>query len=351
MNLDDPQPLHPGHPFNLPALREFLQKNAPGIAPVQKVTQFTGGYSNLTYCLHTTDRDYVLRRPPPGANIRSGHDMAREFRVLSLLQGHYAQVPEPVLFSEDASILGAPFYLMERVPGIILRPSNILALQPSPELLRTTATSLVDNLVAIHALPIEFTGLIQLGRPENYVERQVEGWIKRYRQAETEAIGAMNAVADWIVGHPPVSHEPTLLHNDYKFDNVLLDPDNLSQIRGVLDWEMATVGDPLMDVGAMLAYWMEDRDGPSARLYNVTWLPGMLTRQEVADRYARQSGRYLSGIMFYYVFGLFKNAVITQQIYNRWKQGHSQDPRFGKLLPLITELAEKAEQAIFTGRL
>ena len=351
MNQDDPQPLLPGAHFDLPALRAFLQKNAPGMGAIRQVTQFTGGYSNLTYCLHTEERDYVLRRPPPGANIRSGHDMAREFRVLSLLQGHYAPAPRPMLYCEDASVLGAPFYLMERLPGIILRPSNVLAMDLSPELLRNIAGGVVDNLVALHALDIEATGLVQLGHPEGYVERQVEGWIKRYRLAETDVLPAMNALAEWIATHPPVSQEPTLLHNDYKFDNVLLDPDDLTRVQGVLDWEMATVGDPLMDVGAMLAYWMEAGDGDTARHYNVTWLPGQPTRQEVADRYARQSGRYLSGIMFYYVFGLFKNAVIAQQIYARWKQGHSQDPRFGRLLPLVTELAEKAERAVVTGRL
>ena len=351
MYLDQPQPVASGEALPVPALQAFLQKNAPGIGDITGVTQFTGGFSNLTYCLHTAERDYVLRRPPPGTTIRSAHDMAREFRVLNLLKGHYAPAPVPVLYCPDASLIGAPFYLMERIPGTILRPSNTPQMNLAPELLRHIANSLVDNLVALHALPIEETGLARLGRPEGYVERQVEGWAKRYRQAETETIGAMDRVAAWIAGHLPVSPEPTLLHNDYKFDNVLLDPNDLTRIRGVLDWEMATVGDPLMDVGAMLAYWMEAGDGDMARRYNVTWLPGQPTRQEVADRYARQSGRYLSGIMFYYVFGLFKNAVIAQQIYARWKQGHSQDARYGRLLPLVIELAEKAERAINSGRL
>ncbi|MEO6758218.1 MAG: phosphotransferase family protein [Saprospiraceae bacterium] len=351
MNLDDSRPLPPGAAFDLPALWNYLKKNAPGIGEILQVRQFTGGYSNLSYSLQTIDRDYVLRRPPPGAAIRSGHDMAREFRVLDLLQGNFARAPKPVLYCADASVLGSPFYLMEHVPGLILRPSNILSLNFAPAQLRIISTSLVDNLVELHALDIESTGLIQLGRPDGYVERQIEGWIARYGQAETDKIGAMNALANWIVAHPPVSQEPTLLHNDYKFDNVVLDSEDPAQVRGILDWEMATVGDPLMDVGAMLAYWMEAGDGDTARQYNVTWLPGQLSRQEVADHYARKSGRYLSGILFYYVFGLFKNAVIAQQIYARWKQGHSQDPRFEQLLPLVVELAEKAERAIVSGRL
>lgn len=351
MDVDQPQPIYFGETIDLPKLRAFLQRRAPDIGKIWSVSQFNGGFSNLTYCLHTVGKDYVLRRPPPGVAIQSAHDMAREYRVLTLLQGHYRPVPTPILYCEKTDVIGAPFYLMERLPGVILRPANTPLMDLAPDLLRSVAASLIDNLVALHALDIEATGLAQLGRPEGYVERQVEGWIKRYRLAETDSIAAMNRVAEWIVGHPPVSQEPTLLHNDYKFDNVLLDPDDLTRVRGVLDWEMATVGDPLMDVGAMLAYWMEAGDGETARHYNVTWLPGQPTRQEVADRYARQSGRYLSGIMFYYVFGLFKNAVIAQQIYARWKQGHSQDPRFGRLLPLVVELAEKAERALTTGRL
>ncbi len=351
MDLDQPQSIDSGETIDLPRLRAFLQKRAPDIGKVWSISQFGGGFSNLTYCLHTVGKDYVLRRPPQGAAIQSAHDMGREFRVLTLLQGHYQPVPMPILYCENTDVIGTPFYIMERLSGVILRPTNVLQMNLAPDLLRSVAASLVDNLVTLHALDIEATGLDQLGRPEGYVERQVEGWIKRYRYAETDSIGAMNAVADWIVGHLPVSPQSTLLHNDYKYDNLLLDPDDLTQIRGVLDWEMATVGDPLMDVGAMLAYWMEAGDGDLARRYNITWLPGQPTRQEVADRYARQSGRYLSGIMFYYVFGLFKNAVIAQQIYARWKQGHSRDMRFGQLLPLIVELAEKAERALSTGRL
>ncbi len=349
--LDQPQPLYADNTIDLPQLRAFLQEEAPAIDKIWSVSQFTGGFSNLTYCLHTAEKDYVLRRPPQGAAIQSAHDMAREFRVLTLLQGHYQPVPVPVLYCENPAIIGAPFYLMERLPGVILRPSNTPQMNLAPALLRQIASSLVDNLVALHALDIEATGLAQLGRPEGYVERQVEGWTKRYRLAETDSIPAMNNMAAWIAQHIPVSQEPTLLHNDYKFDNVILDPNDLTQVRGVLDWEMATVGDPLMDVGAMLAYWMEAGDGESARHYNITWLPGQPTRQEVADHYARQSGRYLSGIMFYYVFGLFKNAVIAQQIYARWKKGHSQDARFGRLLPLVVELAERAEKTLNTGRL
>lgn len=351
MELDQPQPLYSNEAINLPGLQAFLDERAPYIGKVWSVSQFGGGFSNLTYCLHTVGRDYVLRRPPQGAAIQSAHDMSREFRVLSLLQGHYQPIPTPILYCENTEVIGAEFYLMERLQGVILRPSNTPQMNLAPELLRQIAASVVDNLVALHALDIEATGLAQLGRPEGYVERQVEGWIKRYRLAETDSISAMNSVAKWIAEHLPSSQQPTLLHNDYKYDNVLLDPDDLTQVRGVLDWEMATVGDPLMDVGAMLAYWMETGDGETARHYNITWLPGQPTRQEVVDHYARQSGRYLSGIMFYYVFGLFKNAVIAQQIYARWKQGHSQDARFGRLLPLVVELAERAEKALHTGRL
>ncbi|MFN7115238.1 MAG: phosphotransferase family protein, partial [Saprospiraceae bacterium] len=210
--------------------------------------------------------------------------------------------------------------------------------------------SIVDNQVLLHSLNIETTGLIQLGKPEGYVQRQVEGWIKRYYNAETDKIADLDAVAQWMQTHQPPEQAPAFLHNDYKHDNIILNPNDLSEILGVLDWEMATVGDPLMDLGATLAYWTEANDPEALKLFNLTWLPGNFTRQEVVARYAEKSGRDLSNIIFYYVFGLYKNAVIAQQIYARWKQGHSKDARFGALLPVIQTMGSKAVRAIETNQ-
>ncbi|ADB37443.1 aminoglycoside phosphotransferase [Spirosoma linguale DSM 74] len=353
---DLPRSVRSGEELDLPKLNDFLQANVPEVGTVAAVQQFSGGFSNLTYLLQTADQAYVLRRPPFGATIKGGHDMGREFRVLSLLQSHYDKVPRPVVYCETDDVLGAPFYIMTRITGVILRASMAPTLSLAPERMRQLSEALVDNLVTIHNLDISKTGLNQLGKPEGYVQRQVEGWIKRYQNAETDKIPAMDTTADWLRRNYPGDQAPAFLHNDYKFDNVLFASDEatgepLSEIKGVLDWEMATVGDPLMDLGAMLAYWSEADDSPAYRNFNLTWLPGNLTRQEVVRRYAEKSGRDLSEILFYYVFGLYKNAVIAQQIYARWKQGHSKDARFGHLLPMIIELATKAANAIETGLL
>lgn len=348
---DLPRSVRSGEELDLTALNAFLLTNAPNVGTVLEIRQFAGGFSNLTYLLKTADQEYVLRRPPFGANIKGGHDMGREFRVLSLLTGHYDKIPNPVVYCETPDVLGVPFYIMTRVQGIILRASMAPTLNLAPERMRQLSEVLVDNLVAIHALDIEATGLNQLGKPAGYVQRQVEGWIKRYRTAETDKISAMDTTGNWLQENYPPEQAAAFLHNDYKFDNVLLELDKttgepMPLIKGVLDWEMATVGDPLMDVGATLAYWSEAGDSPAYRNFNLTWLPGNLTRQEVIARYAEKSGRDVSDILFYYVFGLYKNAVIAQQIYARWKQGHSQDARFGHLLPMIIELADKAVEAI-----
>ncbi|SFC40040.1 phosphotransferase family protein [Spirosoma endophyticum] len=353
---DAPRPVRAGEELDLTRLNAYLYEQAPDMGLVLDVRQFSGGFSNLTYWLKTATGEYVLRRPPAGANIKGGHDMGREFRVLSLLKGHYDKIPEPVVYCESTGVLGVPFYIMERVPGIILRAPMAPTLNLAPALMRQLAEALVDNLVAIHGLDIHTSGMIQLGKPEGYVLRQVEGWNKRYRMAETDKIPAMDHVGDWLQQNYPAGQAPAFLHNDYKFDNVLLAPDPTTGeptpvIKGVLDWEMATVGDPLMDLGATLAYWSEATDSPAYRNFNLTWLSGNLTRQEVVNRYAERSSRDLSNILYYYVFGLYKNAVIAQQIYARWKLGHSQDARFGHLLPMIIELANKAASSIESGKI
>jgi len=339
-------PLSDKENISVELLNNLLINQAINIAPVISITRFPGGYSNLTYCLTTAEKQYVLRTPPPGAHIKSAHDMGREFKVLSLLKPHFNKVPTPIYFCEDESLLGAPFYIMEKIEGNILRAHNAPKLNLPLATYETLSKKLIDTLTALHAIDINSTGLNQLGKPEGYITRQVEGWIKRYYTAETNTIESMNATAQWLQSFQPIVQVPTLLHNDFKYDNVIFEENNFTEIVGVLDWEMATVGDPLMDLGAMLAYWFEAGEGDVFKNYNLTWLPGNYTRKQLINRYAKNTGRDLSDIHFYYVFGLFKNAVIAQQIYHRWKQGNSNDVRFGALLPMIQLLGAKAEQEL-----
>ena len=347
LNPDSATHIRPGEELDLAVLTAYLNDTVPSFGTITGCEQFPGGYSNLTYLLKTDLQEYVLRRPPFGANIKGGHDMGREFRVLSLLQSaDYPKIPRPVVFCDNESVLGCPFYVMKRVSGIILRAHTAPKLNLPAETLRRTSESLVDNLVQLHALDIQKTGLIQLGKPEGYVRRQVEGWHRRYVNSQTDDLPDMDALARWLTDHLPPENPPTLLHNDYKYDNVVLNPDDLTDLRAVLDWEMCTVGDPLMDVGTALSYWADINDGPFEKSFNLTWLPGNLTRQEFADRYAAGSGRDLSGILYYYIFGLFKNSVVMQQIYNRYLKGLTQDPRFAGLLAGVRALARKGMQAI-----
>jgi aminoglycoside phosphotransferase (APT) family kinase protein len=346
IKIDHSIPLKESEQFDLEVLNSYLKVAAPAIGKINHVTRFPGGYSNVTYCLETAHREFVLRMPPSGTQIHTAHDMGREFRVISLLEPHYKKIPHVIHCCEQDNIMGAPFYIMERIKGVILRAGNAPKMQIDTDQMHAISLALIDNLVELHAIDIEKTGLIQLGKPDGYVSRQITGWVKRYYAAETDTIENMNTIADWLSKQNPRAQQATLLHNDYKYDNVILDPTNLSNIICVLDWEMTTVGDPLMDLGASLAYWFEAGEEEVLKIYNLTWLPGNLSRKEFVHRYAEKTNRNVSDILFYYVFGLFKNAVIGQQIYQRFKQGKTNDPRFGALLPLIQLLSLKAIQAL-----
>ena len=221
-----------GEEIDLEKLNLYLSTAETWMGEIIEVTQFAGGFSNLTYCLKTVGKEYVLRRPPFGANIKSAHDMGREFKVLSLLKGNYNKVPQPVIYCEDAEVMGAPFYIMERIEGVILRAANAPKMQLPPEIFRACSEALIDNLVALHSLNIETTGLIQLGKPEGYVQRQVEGWIKRYYNSETDKIESLDTVATWLKNNLPAERYTAFIHNDYKYDNVVLNPDNLADIIG-----------------------------------------------------------------------------------------------------------------------
>jgi aminoglycoside phosphotransferase (APT) family kinase protein len=348
LNIDRPYKTREGEELSLVKLNKYFSEQTQKIGNVMEVSQFPGGFSNLTYNLKTSTGEFVLRKPPYGANIKSAHDMGREFRVLSLLRNCYSKIPQPVLYCEDESVIGSSFYVMQRLQGVILRASNAPKMNLPANVLRKTSELLIDNFVELHSLDINKWSLTQLGKPEGYVNRQIEGWTKRYYAAETDKIETLDSVAEWLKKNLPAENAPAFLHNDYKYDNVVFS-ENFSEIIGVLDWEMSTVGDPLMDLGGTLAYWSQPEDADEIKFFNLTWLPGNLNRQQVADRYAEKSGRNLSNILFYYVFGLYKNAVIVQQIYARWKQGYTKDERFGKLLPVVKALGTRAVNALGKG--
>lgn len=349
--IDQPKDIRKGEELDLDKLKAFLSESLPEFSGEIAVSQFPSGFSNLTYLLKSGNREYVLRRPPFGANIKGGHDMSREFKVLSLLKPVYPKVPTPVLFCNDESVLGAEFYMMERVQGVILRGRPPKDINLSPDLMKSISEACIDNLAALHTMDIEASGLNSFGKPEGYTQRQVEGWIRRYYKAETDELESMNAVAKWLEEHLPLQEQISFIHNDYKYDNLVLNPDNLGEIIAVLDWEMSTVGNPLMDLGTSLAYWAQADDSEALKPFSLTWLPGNLDRAQFAERYGERTGFDLKNLVYYYAFGAFKIGVIIQQIYARYKKGLTQDPRFASLIYAVKACGANAAKAIDNNRI
>lgn len=351
--VDSSRKIREGEELDVQRLGSFLKEQLPEIAPGAElsVEQFPSGHSNLTYLVRAGDREYVLRRPPFGSKVRSAHDMGREYRILSRLHAIYPLAPEPVVFTDDESVIGAQFYMMRRLKGIILRKDLPQGLDMGPDALRRLHRNLVDNLALLHSLDYEAAGLGDLGRPAGYVKRQVTGWTKRYQDSQTDDIPAVESVARWLAEHMPEESAAALIHNDYKLDNVVLDPADPTRLIGVLDWEMSTLGDPLMDLGTTLSYWVDADDDSTMQTlrWGPTTLPGSMTRREVVDRYSERSGRDVPNPVFYYAFGLFKTAVVIQQIYYRYKQGLTKDERFAMLIMGVHVLCNQAQRAIDEG--
>jgi aminoglycoside phosphotransferase (APT) family kinase protein len=352
-HIDRAKEVRKGEEVDVEALAGFLQEELGIATDDLELKQFPGGHSNLTYLVKVAGKEYVMRRPPFGSKVKKAHDMGREHRVLSALSAVRDWAPKPVAFCNDEAVIGADFYLMERVKGVILRRQVPEGVTLDESMAKRLCETLIDVLVDLHSLDHEAVGLGDLGRPEGFVERQVTGWAKRYEASKTDEIPQMPKVAAWLADNMPTSPPPCIIHNDYKFDNVVYDSTKFERIVGVLDWEMATVGDPLMDLGTVLCYWVEagDHEGLKNLSFAPTMLPGMYTRREIADRYAEKTGRDLEQIVFYFTFGLYKTAVVLQQIYYRWKQGLTKDPRFGGLIMGVKLLAEAAEGAIAKGSL
>jgi aminoglycoside phosphotransferase (APT) family kinase protein len=352
LTIDEAGSVRQGEELDIPKLGAYLADQLGDMAGDLTVEQFPHGHSNLTYLVRLGNREMVLRRPPFGNRVKTAHDMGREYRILSHLCRVYEPAPCPLLYCEDEGVLGAPFYLMERRRGIIVRKPPVDRPIP-PETVSRLCESLVENLVRLHAIDYRAAGLTDLGKPDGYVERQVTGWSRRYGDARTDDVPALERAAEWLAANRPAESGSSLIHNDYKFDNLVLDPDDLSRIVAVLDWEMATIGDPLMDLGTTLGYWIQADDPEPLRrfLAGPTALPGSMTRRELAEHYACASGRPLPEMLFYYVYGLFKIAVIAQQIYARFVRGATHDPRFAALGAVVAALGESAERAIAAGRI
>jgi aminoglycoside phosphotransferase (APT) family kinase protein len=331
-----------GEELDLDALGVWLARNAAQVGVVAGVEQFPGGFSNLTYLLKSDRGEFVLRRPPAGVGKGPAHDMAREYRILSALATRSIPAPRPIALCEDVAVIGAPFYLMERVRGQILRGAG--GVPPAPALMRSLSESFVETLAAIHSVNASDPAIAALGKPDGYIERQISGWTKRWEASRTDDVPAMDRVAAWLASNQPESSGVCLVHNDFKYDNLVLNPSDNSKIVAVLDWEMATLGDPLLDVGTSLGYWVEAGDHPAFRSLGlgVTSLPGNFTRAELWTRYLELTGRQPMSSAFYHTFGLFKIAVIAQQIFFRYRKGLTTDERFARLGEAVQLLAQTA---------
>ncbi|HLG52490.1 MAG TPA: phosphotransferase family protein [Steroidobacteraceae bacterium] len=344
--VDEAGAMRAGEELDASRLGAYLAEQFPDLELPVQLQQFPSGFSNLSYLLTAGRRQLVLRRPPVGTRPKSGHDMHREFRVLSALRPAFAQCPQALHYCADESVIGVPFYVVERIRGIILRRDYPPGLEATPALVRAQQTALIDVLATLHEVDYRAVGLSDLGRPDGYVARQVRGWTERYARAQTADAPQAAVVTGWLAANlPPGSRRAALIHNDYKLDNVVFDPREPERLIGVLDWEMATIGDPWMDVGCSLAYWIEAGDAAEMQATRMlpTQLPGSLSRAEFLTRYSQARGIPVADFRFYRVFGLFRLAVITQQIYYRYYHRQTRDARFGALGPMTHVLVRRAE--------
>ncbi len=333
--IDEPTAIREGEELNTETVKAFLKDTIPGLKGDLVIKQFPSGFSNLTYSISMGDRVMVLRRPPFGKKAKGAHDMSREYKILSALKPLFPYCPEPLVYSEDPQVMGCPFYVMERIPGIILRKNLPKGLSFKPADASKLCENFIDILHSLHTINYKEIGLGEFGKPKGYVRRQIEGWTQRYRDAKTDDAPDYEKVIAWLHEKMPEDcPSPGIIHNDYKFDNVVLNSRNPLEIIGILDWEMATIGDPLMELGSSLAYWVNHDDPDDVKLTRTmpTDIHGMLTRDELVKLYLEKSGHQIDTFDYYYCYGLFRLAGISQQIYYRFYHGQTKDERFGLLI-------------------
>jgi len=338
-----------GEELDVARVDAFLKARVPGLEGLPEIGQFARGASNLTYLLRYPGRELVLRRPPFGHKAKGAHDMLREARVMTALKPVYPVVPAVLATCDDPAVMGCDFYVMERIAGIIPRQDLPAGLGFGEAETRKLCVNVIDKLVELHAIDPRAAGLSELGKGEGYVQRQVEGWSRRFRDARTDDVSDFEAVMDWLAANRPAREAAIrVIHGDFRFDNVVLDAADPLRVIGVLDWEMATLGDPLMDLGNSLAYWVQADDDEYFRATRrqPTNAPGMLTRDEVVARYAARTGLPVANFGFYLIFGLFRVAVIVQQIWRRYRDGATKDPQFAAFGPLVTYLDMRCRRQI-----
>jgi aminoglycoside phosphotransferase (APT) family kinase protein len=338
--MKDLTPVRDEDRFDVARMHQWLQPFI-GVDVLPEVSQFRSGASNLTYLLQYPDRELVLRKPPVGMKAASAHDMKREFLIQSRLQPVYPLVPSMIALCDDQAVMGSDFYVMERVVGDIFRRDVPEGVTPAD--VSVMADSLINGLVQLHA--VDASILAELNKGSGYVQRQVEGWSKRYRNALTDDVPNGEKVMAWLEANRPDDVASCVIHGDWRIDNVVFD---LKQARivGVLDWELATVGDPLMDLGSALAYWVDRDDDPAfaALRRQPSHLPGMPTRDEFVAKYLEKSGMRCADFTFYEVFGLFRLAVIIQQIWARYRARQTTNPAFAGFGDAVNTLINRAER-------
>lgn len=344
----DTIPVRADERFDEERLADYLRGRLPGSSQALVVRQFGGGAANLTYLLDYGTHEYVLRRPPLGPVAQSAHDMAREFSVLSVLYRAFPYAPRAFLYCDDQTVIGAEFFVMERRRGVVVRQSMPDTFANIPDAARRMSTALVDTLAEFHAVDYEGLGLGDLGKAEGFITRQIEGWYRRWQAAKSEDLADMDTIYQWLKANQPASEAHSLVHNDYKLDNVMFDAADPGRVNAVFDWDMCTLGDPLNDLGALLCYWTQPTDPPY--LQSMAMMPtgqrGFMTRRELVQRYAVKSGRPVHNMSFYHALGLFRLTVIIAQIYIRYARGQTQDKRFASFGKMVPHMARAGREVI-----
>lgn len=337
VQLDTAGDIREGEALDIAAVDAWLKQQVADLQGEPQVTQYSGGASNWTYRLQYPAHDLILRRPPAGTKAKGAHDMGREHRIQAALRPVFPYVPEMVAHCTDESVLGCEFYVMQRIEGLIPRSRMPAGLELSAEQNRALCLNVINRLVDLHAVDVEAAGLTDLGKGAGYAQRQIEGWTRRYANAHTWNVPKFRRVTQWLAENIPAESRICVIHNDYRLDNVILDPDEPTRVIGILDWELATLGDPLMDVGNSLAYWVQADDDfvRKATRRQPTHLPGMLARRELVEEYCGRTGLKADDFTWYEVYGLFRLAVIGQQLYYRYFHRQTRNPEFRTIWILV----------------